>query len=141
MIVLELPKPLSVNRIRRIDWRAYNRVTAWQAEADAMFLDQKRKLPPPITGPYEITITLRDGSRMDLDNCTKLTIDCCRRFQLVADDSPKYMRKVTIQFGKTDGCRVEIKPVEWTPDNPMPALQKAVVPRIKGKRSKTPTDA
>jgi Holliday junction resolvase RusA-like endonuclease len=111
MIVFDLPSPLSVNRTRRIDWKNYRRVKEWQAQADAAFLSQKRKLPPPILGQYEIIITLRDGSRIDADNTVKLLCDAARRYQLVSDDSPKFMRRVTIEFGDVEGCRVTIKPL------------------------------
>lgn len=110
-IVLDLPAPLSVNRTRKIDWKAYRKVKAWQADADVLFLAQKRKLPPPIAGRYELLLTLRDGSRIDADNTAKIVIDAVRRFKLVADDSPKHMRRLTIQFGEVGGCRVTVRPM------------------------------
>lgn len=109
MISLTLPAPLSVNRTRRIDWKTYPKVKAWLREADGLFLMQKRSLPAPITGPYEITITLRDGSAIDADNTCKAIIDLVRRFGLVTDDDPEHMRRVVIQFGDVEGCRVEIR--------------------------------
>ena len=111
-IVLDLPTPLSVNRTRRIDWKSYPKVKAWIREADGMFLMQKRKLAPAIKGRYEIIITLRDGSQTDADNTPKLVIDTVRRFRLVTDDNPTFMRKVTIEFGAVEGCRVTVRPVE-----------------------------
>lgn len=111
-IVLELPRPLSVNRTRRIDWENYKHVKAWIREADGLFLMQKRKLAPAIKGRYEIIITLRDGSQTDADNTPKLVIDTVRRFRLVTDDNPTFMRKVTIEFGAVEGCRVTVRPVE-----------------------------
>ena len=110
-IVLDLPAPLSVNRTRRIDWKSYPKVKAWIREADGLFLMQKRKLAPAIKGRYEIIITLRDGSAIDADNTTKLLIDTVRRFNLVTNDDPKHMRKVTIEFGAVDGCRVTVRPI------------------------------
>ena len=110
MIVVQLPAPISVNRSRRIDWRNHGLVKDWLRQADALFLTQKRGLPPPILGQYEIILTLRDGSRLDADNCAKLAIDVLRRYQLVTDDSPKFMRRVTIEFGNVAGCQITIKP-------------------------------
>ena len=110
-IVLDLPEPLSVNRTRKIDWRNYKHVEAWQRQADANFLMQKRKLAPRIAGRYEIIITLRDGSTIDADNTPKLLIDTIRRFNLVNDDNPTFMRKVTIEFGDVEGCRVTVRPM------------------------------
>lgn len=111
-IVLELPTPLSVNRTRRIDWENYKHVKAWLREADGMFLMQKRKLAPAIKGRYEIIITLQDGSAIDADNPVKILIDFVRRVKLVSDDSPAFMRRVTIEFGAVEGCRVTVRPVE-----------------------------
>ena len=108
-IVLNLPAPLSVNRTRKIDWRNYKKVTAWQRQADASFLMQKRGLPAPILGRYEIILTLRDGSQIDADNTAKQVIDSIRRFQLIRDDSPTYMRRLTIEFGDVEGCRVTVR--------------------------------
>ena len=108
-IILNLPTPLSVNRTRKIDWRNYKKVTAWQRQADAAFLMQKRGLAPPILGRYEIILTLADGSQIDADNVAKQVIDIAKRFQLVQDDSPTYMRRVVIEFGDVEGCRVTIR--------------------------------
>ena len=110
-IVLDLPNPLSVNRTRKIDWKNYKHVKAWQQQADASFLMQKRGLSPAIKGRYEIIITLREGSRIDADNTAKLIIDCVRRFNLVSDDDPAHMRKITIEFGNVEGCRVIVRAV------------------------------
>jgi Holliday junction resolvase RusA-like endonuclease len=112
MITLDLPAPLSVNRTRRIDWKNYPKVKEWLRQADAHFLMQKRHLPPPIAGQYGITITLQDGSRIDADNTVKLIIDTIRRYGLVIDDNPTHMRRVVIEFGDVQGCRVTIE--RWT---------------------------
>lgn len=108
-IVLDLPAPVSVNRIRKIDWVGHRRGKAWRREADADFLLQKRSLSPAITGRFEIIITLRDGSQIDADNTAKIIIDSVRRYRLITDDSPKYMRRVVIQFGDVAGCRVTVR--------------------------------
>ena len=111
-IVLDLPAPLSVNRTRKIDWANHKKVKAWQRQADAHFLMQKRKLAPPILGRYEIILTLRDGSQTDADNTPKLVIDTLRRFRLVNDDDPTHMRRICIEFGDVEGCRVTVRAVE-----------------------------
>jgi hypothetical protein len=111
-IVLSLPAPISINRSRRIDWNNYPKVKEWIRQADALFLSQKRKLPPAIKGRYEVIITLQDGSQTDADNSPKLLIDFIRRVQLVTNDNPKYMRQVTILFGEVDeGCQIVIRPI------------------------------
>ena len=109
-IVLDLPAPLSVNRTRKIDWKTYPKVRAWLKNADAHFLMQKRRLPPAITGRYEIILTLRDGSAIDADNTVKIAIDAARRYRLVTDDSPEFMRRVVVEFGDVEGCRLTVRP-------------------------------
>lgn len=112
MITLNLPAPLSVNRTRKIDWAAHKKTKEWLRQADALFLTQKRAIGRPIAGRFEITITLPLGSKIDADNTLKGVIDCVRRFRLVADDSPAYMRRVVVEFGEAPtGCRVTIKPI------------------------------
>lgn len=109
-IVLDLPAPLSVNRTRKIDWANHRKVKAWVREADMGFLLQKRKLPPAIVGRHEIIITLAENTRIDADNTTKLAIDMIRRWHLVSDDSPQFMRRLTVEFGDVEGCRVTVRP-------------------------------
>lgn len=112
MIVLELPAPLSVNRTRKIDWANYHKVKQWRDQADALFLTQKRKLGPPIIGQYEAVVTLRDGSRIDADNTLKLLLDAVRRFGLVSSDSPKFLRRLVVEFGEVAGCRITLNPLD-----------------------------
>ena len=112
-IVLDLPAPLSVNRTRRIDWASKRRLAQWQRSADYAYLLKKQELNlRPITGRFEIIITLRDGSRIDADNTAKHVIDALRRFRLIPDDNPKHMRRVTIEFGDVEGCRATVRPIE-----------------------------
>lgn len=112
-IVLDLPAPLSVNRTRRIDWRAKKAIDAWTKNADAHFMTQKRALAPlAVPGRFEILITLPEGSALDADNGTKIIIDAVRRFRLVTDDDPAHMRRVVVEFGAAPtGCRVTINPL------------------------------
>ena len=81
----------------------------WKRKADALFLMQKRKLADggAITGPFEALITIASSSRLDLDNGVKLLIDTARSYGLIPDDSPKYLRKLTVQFGEAlEGARL-----------------------------------
>ncbi len=111
MITLNLPPPISVNRSRKIDWAHHKKTKEWQRQADALFLTQKRTIGRPIMGGFEITITLPLGSRIDADNTLKSVCDVVRRFRLVSDDSPAYMRRIVVEFGEAPtGCRVKISP-------------------------------
>jgi hypothetical protein len=110
-IVLDLPAPLSVNRTRRIDYRSMPALKAWRGKADALFLMQKRKLPSgeTINGPFEAIIVINPMSRLDLDNGIKLLIDTAKDYGLIPDDSPKYLRKLTVEFGEApEGARLTL---------------------------------
>jgi hypothetical protein len=113
VIELELPAPLSVNRTRKIDWREKKKADEWQRRADALFLTQKRGLAgKAIQGRFEASIVLGEDCRLDLDNAAKALIDMAKRFGLVVDDGPKYMRRVTLEFGEVPkgSCRLILRP-------------------------------
>jgi Holliday junction resolvase RusA-like endonuclease len=109
-ITLNLPPPLSVNKTRRIDRSAMPAIKAWKGQADALYLLQKRGLAGgTITGPFAATITISSSLRTDLDNNLKILLDTVRSYGLVPDDSPKYLRRITVAFGPTEhGARVEL---------------------------------
>jgi hypothetical protein len=100
-----------VNRTRRINRASLPAIREWRRRSDALFLLQKRKLAAggSITGPFEATITIASSSRLDLDNGVKLLIDTAREYGLVPDDSPKYLRRLTLEFGQTEhGARLTL---------------------------------
>jgi hypothetical protein len=114
MIVLDLPKPLSVNRTRRIDWRAKPAIDRWVKSADALVMSRGR-LQKRICGPFEAIITLPIGSALDADNTPKMIIDYARRLELIDNDDPKRMRRLTVEFGEApEGCRLIL--IEWQPE-------------------------
>ena len=104
-----MPEPKSATRTG-LSSASGDEVRAWLKNADAHFLMQKRRLPPAITGRYEIILTLRDGSAIDADNTVKIAIDAARRYRLVTDDSPEFMRRVVVEFGDVEGCRLTVRP-------------------------------
>lgn len=98
-IYLDLPLPLSVNRARRIDWAAKKKRDDWIALADALVVSSGQHRQRPIIGAFEARITIATGSRMDLDNGLKALLDYAVRLELVKDDSPKYLKRITVEFG------------------------------------------
>ena len=111
MIVLDLPAPLSVNRTRRIDWSAKPKIGRWIKAADALVMSQG-KLPPGLRGRFQVTLTMPEDGALDLDNTPKQVIDYLRRLNLIDDDGPMQMRRVTIEFGEApEGCRVVVRPL------------------------------
>ena len=76
-----------------------------------MFLLQKHKFAAigSITGPFEANVVIDPMSRLDFDNGIKLLIDTAQNYGLVQDDSPKYLRKLTVQFGEApEGARLTL---------------------------------
>jgi Holliday junction resolvase RusA-like endonuclease len=109
-IVLDLPVPPSVNRTRKVDWRARSATARWLAQADALVMSQGR-LPPAIIGPWEMSITMSESLwRIDPDNGLKCLIDFFRRISLIENDSPRFARRIVLQWGDApEGVRVEIR--------------------------------
>lgn len=115
MIVLDLPPPLSVNRTRKIDWASKPMRDAWTQAAHALTMVAWAggKRPKTIYGQFEAIITLPEGSRIDLDNNCKQVIDYARSLGLIIDDSPKYLRRLVVEFGDVpEGARLVLRPMK-----------------------------
>ena len=109
-MILDLPAPLSVNRTRRINWAAKPLIDGWIKAAHNLVMSQGR-LPKRISGPFEAIIVLPHDSAADLDNTPKMVLDYLRRIELIDNDDPKHMRRLTLEFGRApEGCRVTIMP-------------------------------
>lgn len=113
-IEIHLPPPLSVNATRRVNYSAMGRITRWRQEADALFLSVKRQLAGrKIFGRYEAIVVLSEANRLDIDNGVKGLLDYARHCGLVEDDSPKYLRKLTVKFGDAPyGAKLVLRPCE-----------------------------
>lgn len=114
-IILDLPPPLSVNRLRRIDWSAEVRNSAWKDQAYRHVLIAKRRPENPIKleriERFEITIVFDENKvGLDLDNGVKGLIDFLCLVELIAGDAPKHMRRLVVEFGEAPtGTRITIK--------------------------------
>lgn len=113
-IELDLPAPLSVNRTRRVDYGALKDIAQWRAEAEGYFLLIKQQLAGrKILGRYEAIVILNEKNRLDIDNGVKGLLDFARHVEVVEDDSPKYLRKLTVKFGVAPhGARLILRPCE-----------------------------
>lgn len=116
--MIDLPPPPSVNKTRRVAWEARADYRTWLKTADNMMLGARcRSRDPvplaPMKGAYEATIILSEKhNKIDLDNGIKAVIDYARRVELVVDDSPKYLRKLTVEWGVApQGCRLLLRAV------------------------------
>jgi hypothetical protein len=115
--ILDLPVPPSVNKTRRVNWAAMSVVADWIKRADVLLtasgqyrMAKKQK----INGPYELTIILNEAMcKLDPDNPIKTPIDYLRRLELIPNDSPKFARRIVIEWGDApEGCRLVLRPVE-----------------------------
>jgi hypothetical protein len=115
-IVLDLPVPISVNSLRRINWREHSRAARWKEVADGYLLVAKARKENPVRilllERFEIWITLsEDKCILDADNAVKLLIDYLRYRDIIKDDGPKFMRRLVVEWGDAPtGCRVTVKP-------------------------------
>lgn len=115
-IVLDLPPPISVNKMRKIDWTASKRLQAWKRSADNYVLAAKCRSDNPLKlvkiPRFELWITLSEAIvEIDADNSLKHLIDYLRRIELIENDAKKNMRGVHVVFGVAPiGCRVTVRP-------------------------------
>lgn len=111
-IVLDLPAPISVNRIWRktkagvIKSKAYDR---WIARADAMLLELDQiKGVQTITGRFTALIIVK-RSNLDLDNNSKSVLDFLQSRKFIAND--RFCEELTLRWGEAPtGARVTVRP-------------------------------
>lgn len=111
--VIDVPAPPSVNSTRKVDWRNHSKVTTWMKAADSFMLQRNARglKAQKIIGRYELLITISEAhTKIDLDNGLKVLIDYLRRIELVTNDSPKYLRRIVVEWGHAPvGCRVTVQ--------------------------------
>lgn len=110
--VLDISVPPSVNRTRKINWRGHKKHEAWREEAYWMVkLSGQWKAAPKNLKGYELTITLdRDRCKYDPDNICKAASDVLKHMNIITDDSPKYAKRIVIQWGEAPaGCRLSVR--------------------------------
>ena len=113
-IVLDVPVPPSVNRTRKIDRAASRKVEAWEKAADSWLMWSGQFRKAKASGPvdrFELTIILSEEKcRLDCDNPIKSAIDYLRRLELIPNDDPKHMRKLTVLWGHApEGARLILR--------------------------------
>lgn len=112
-IVLDLPAPLSVNRIwRRTKTSKVSKsedYKRWIAEADGALLEFKQtRGVKPIAGKFAATIIVK-RSRVDLDNNAKCVLDFLQSRNFIMNDA--YCEELTLKWGEVPlGCRVIVRP-------------------------------
>lgn len=119
-IVVDLPRPPSVNRLWRVGRKRVYRSKAyldWIRQADACWLMQKQKAPvKQIHGFFqaEIIVVRPDKRRRDNSNLPKALYDFCERIQVIDDDCMD--RDTRVRDGDSSeaplGIRIIIKPLD-----------------------------
>lgn len=116
--ILDLPIPPSVNRTRRINYRAVPKLNQWKEAADKTIManGQYNKAWRNIRC-YELTIVLNEAMcRLDPDNPVKSAIDYLRRIEVITNDSKKFCRGLHIIWGDApEGMRLVVTPLEDPP--------------------------
>ena len=120
-----MSEPVGTNKIkmgqprlcstRRVNWSTRAAVKAWVSLADFQVLNLPRAKRPwlcPIKDAVAVSIIIdRKRTRADLDNLVKALLDYAVRIEAIADDSPKYVRKITIEWGRApEGVRLVLTP-------------------------------
>lgn len=110
-IVLDLPPPISVNRIWRktkagvIKSAAYE---SWIRRADTMLLELRQiKGVKPIVGKFDALIVVK-RSNLDLDNNSKCVLDFLQNRNFIVND--KFCEELILRWGDAPtGCRVTVR--------------------------------
>ena len=55
--------------------------------------------------------------------CIKPNLDVLQRYALIANDSPKHVRRLVVEFEVEDGCRVHLKAMTPRVINPRAAVE------------------
>jgi crossover junction endodeoxyribonuclease RusA len=110
-ITLDLPPPISVNRIWRktksgvIKSKDYEH---WIKRADAMLVELGQlKGVKPVPGKFVAQITVR-RMKLDLDNSAKVVLDFLQSRMFITNDS--LCEELTLRWGEAPtGCRVIVR--------------------------------
>jgi crossover junction endodeoxyribonuclease RusA len=111
-ITLDLPPPISVNRIWRktksgvIKSKDYEH---WIKRADSMLIELGQlKGVKPIPGKFIAHITVR-RMKLDLDNSAKVVLDFLQSRMFITNDS--LCEELTLRWGDAPtGCRITVRP-------------------------------
>jgi Holliday junction resolvase RusA-like endonuclease len=98
---MDIPIPPSVNKTRRIDWSGHRLMKEWRRQAGLHMMEQGQfRGRPQGIGRYELTVVLDEAQcAIDPDNTVKACADFLKNINVITDDSPKYARRIVIEWG------------------------------------------
>lgn len=118
VLVFDLPRPTSVNRLEKRLGNQSSKVQRWIRAADHHLMhhpaEWRRIQAGAVKGPFLIDI-IWDREQfgcLDIDNPVKVLLDYLERLQLIEND--RLCWAMTVAFGTApDGCRVRLRPWDW----------------------------
>lgn len=120
-VTLELPWPPSVNRIWRqgkLKGQVYldPDYRGWRLDADKTIMVARRNGNARVWGRFTAKLILDERQRRknsDADNRVKVVMDALQRMMVIDDDA--LADKVSVEWGKANGVRVELQEVAACP--------------------------
>jgi len=117
-IVLDLPPPISVNRIWRKTKAGMSKslgYTRWIKRADAMLIEMDQlKGVKPLPGQFSALLVVK-RSNIDLDNSAKCVLDFLQSRNFIVND--RLCEELTLRWGHAPtGCRITIRAIPTVND-------------------------
>lgn len=103
---IKLPRPLSVNSLfanvpkkGRVKSQRYRTWIQNAVQVAKGIADGKARPLPKFDGPVKINFFVPEkGVKMDIDNAAKAYIDLLVSLEIIPDDSPKYVRGISLDW-------------------------------------------
>lgn len=111
---IDMPPPPSVNLTRRSHQPGVRIMAQWRHQAGMrVMLDGGLKRLAKMPDQFEATIILNERMvHCDADNAIKAVIDYAKILELIRDDSPRFMRRVTVEWGfAPQGARLILRSI------------------------------
>jgi Holliday junction resolvase RusA-like endonuclease len=112
-IELRLPFPPSVNGLyfNPENWRGRVKTPEYEDWRDQAGWELKSQHPRKMNVRCNVTIDLDDKRNGDADNRAKPVLDLLVKYEIIKNDSKKYVKRVSIGWEPIEGCRVRIEAV------------------------------
>src|SRR5215472_5869516 len=120
-IILDLPVPPSVNKLRRLNKAALRAYERWKQVADAIVTAHWAAMKfrgtgrPTLAGErVVVSIYISERARLDADNAHKALMDYLTRIEVISDDRKRFVRRIITEWVPPDqapqGVRIVVAP-------------------------------